>query len=68
MKELHYSMYTRIPSSSFLTHEVDLPFVADRKSLQDIHIILNYMADFSMTARVQDLFAVHILSSEDEPF
>jgi hypothetical protein len=39
-----------------------------RKTLKDICIMLDYMADYSMTAKVQGDFAVHVLSSEDKPF
>ena len=39
-----------------------------RKTLKDICIILDYLADYSMTARVQGDFDVHVFSSEDKPF
>lgn len=39
-----------------------------RKTLKDICIMLDYMADYSMSARLQGDFAVHVLSSEDKPF
>lgn len=39
-----------------------------RKTLKDVYNMLEYMADFSKTAKVSDDFTVHILSSEEKPF
>lgn len=39
-----------------------------RKSLVDIHGILQYLTDFSTSAKIRQPFSVHILSSEDQTF
>lgn len=39
-----------------------------RKSLQDVYIILSYMADYSTPAKISGTFVLHELSSEDKLF
>jgi hypothetical protein len=39
-----------------------------RKTIRDIHAILEYMADFSTESRIKGEFNLYELSSEDKPF